>query len=469
MSLGTDFRLRRLFSGLVACVLFLIFGSVWSVSAAAFEGDVHFGLTQWLAREAGYDEEQAQTIAIGDQRVDSGDMFYLQLAFAYACGGRDDEGSIATETYRFPSAVRPPAPPEKRVVVAGSDAAKETLAGIFKTPESKAGFMLLNFGEALHRLQDSWSNQGVPDVPTPFDGAIDCDATRVWAAPRARGGWDSHRADITRLWPADVVAMSEATYAALMEFPTLKGHPRVAKSWDEIKHELPGFIAASTKSEKKDWFVSHGIADVSFLEGVSLPDGKERFTLKWPYRHLPAIGSGHSGQHDVDADLLDFFDRFFAAWATTGEFDRLVHAFALSKAEATHEHNPVVAVDPHELALRLGLWRVRDHAAVADLVHSGKRFTRMQLQAAERAVKRQDARAEYASSLDAFFPLLPKTRGASPLAPFVVIALPASPSGHARALAAAKFHHAPYDTVAVLAEQREGGWRILAVDAIVEH
>ena len=60
-----------------------------STASSGFESDVHYGLTEWLAIQAGFDERAAKTVAIGDQRVDSGDMQYLELVFAYGCIGKD--------------------------------------------------------------------------------------------------------------------------------------------------------------------------------------------------------------------------------------------------------------------------------------------------------------------------------------------------------------------------------------------
>ena len=37
-----------------------------SAAAGAFESDVHFGLTEWLALKAGFDQPAAQTIATGN-------------------------------------------------------------------------------------------------------------------------------------------------------------------------------------------------------------------------------------------------------------------------------------------------------------------------------------------------------------------------------------------------------------------
>ena len=85
-------------------------------------------------------------------------------------------------------------------------------------------------------------------------------------------------------------------------------------------------------------------ADVSFLEGISLRDGAQRFDLKWPGRKLPPLAAPQSRQHAVDADLLDFFNRFFAQWVSTKDFEALGSSFGgSSKAE---------------LVARLRVWRL---------------------------------------------------------------------------------------------------------------
>ena len=82
-----------------------------STSLSAFESDVHYGLTEWLALQAGFDERAATTIATGDQRSDSGDMQYIELIFAYACIGKDDLGSRHAGQYHYPSAGTVPGAP----------------------------------------------------------------------------------------------------------------------------------------------------------------------------------------------------------------------------------------------------------------------------------------------------------------------------------------------------------------------
>ena len=51
----------------------------------AYEADVHFGLTQWLARQAGFSAGQATAIALGNSRVDSGLIDTMELTLEHAC------------------------------------------------------------------------------------------------------------------------------------------------------------------------------------------------------------------------------------------------------------------------------------------------------------------------------------------------------------------------------------------------
>ena len=239
-------------------------------AANAFESDVHYGLTEWLALKAGFDQQAAQTIATGNQRVDSGDMQYIDPVFTYACLRKDDVGSRRAGEHHYPSTGAIPAAPELRAVAPGSDAANKPALAVLKVPVGQASFMLLKLGEALHVLQDSWSHQGIPDIPQPADALFTCDPTRAWGHPKARGGWNSHKADLTLFWPTDTVAMAKATYDVLTQYPMLSGVKRTPREWDEIRPALDRFITASTKTEKKSWFVSQGISDVSFLEGSQL-------------------------------------------------------------------------------------------------------------------------------------------------------------------------------------------------------
>src|SRR5437879_1119346 len=270
-----------------------------AASSSGFESDVHFGLTQWLALQAGFDEESAKTIAVGDQRVESGDMQYVGPVLAYACVAKDDLRSKLAGERHYPSAGTFPGAPERRTVLPGGDPAKKAALDVIKVPAGQANYMLFRLGEALHILQDSWSHQGIPGIPQPADGIFVCDRAQAWGHPAARGGWNSHKADLTMAWPADTVAMAKAVYEVLMQYPQLSQTARTSRKWDQIRPSLDGFITASTKTEKKRWFASHGISDVSFLEGISLRDGAQPFDLKWAGRKLPPLAPPQSPPHAV--------------------------------------------------------------------------------------------------------------------------------------------------------------------------
>jgi hypothetical protein len=441
-----------------------------TTDSSGFESDVHYGLTQWLARQAGFDEQSAETIATGDQRVDSGDMQYLELVLAYACVGQEDLGSRLTGEHHYPSAGTVPGPPAARAVLPGGDAAKKAALTVVKVPAGQANYMLFRLGEALHILQDSWSHQGVPDTPQPGGAFFRCDSTRAWGHPATRGGWNSHKADLTMHWPADTRAMAKATYEVLTQYPILSDARRTARSWEEIRPLLDGFITASTKTEKKRWFVSQSISDVSFLEGISLKDGAQSFELKWKGRKLPPLATPQSRQHAVEAGLLDFYNRFFAQWVATDDFQALASAFGPDfgplNAKQTGSSPPVSKA---ELVARLKVWRLRDHGRVAEIAHSPRPLTESQRSAVDAIGKGRNAYAGYDSPSAAFFPLLPRGKDVSPLLPFFVSTAVASNGKDPRAVAVAKFRHVPYDALAVVAEKIGGRWCVISIESVADH
>jgi hypothetical protein len=441
-----------------------------ATASSGFEGDVHFGLTQWLALQAGFDEQAADTIATGDQRVDSWDMQYLELVLAYACVRKEELGSKQAGQHHYPSAGAVPGAPQTRAVLPDSDIANGPAVAVVKVSADQANYHLFLLGEALHILQDSWSHQGIPDIPRPADALFTCDSSLAWGHPAARGGWNSHKADLTRYWPADTRAMAKATYDVLTRYPLLSGARRTARSWDQIRPLLDGFITASTKAEKKRWFVSHGIGDVSFLEAISLRDGAPSFELKWKGRKLPPLATPQSRQHDVDADLLDFFNRFFAQWVATDDFDALAAAFGPDFGP--HKGKPPsssLPVSRPELAARLKVWRVRDHGRVAEIAHWPQILTESQRTALDAIGKERNAYAHYEAPAAAFFPLLPRGKDVSPLLPFLVSTAVTPDGTNPRAVAVAKLRHVPYDTLGVVAERIGGRWRVISILSVVDH
>jgi hypothetical protein len=452
------------------CVALLLSGLIVPGTLSAFESDVHFGLTEWLALQAGFVPREAEALAIGNQRVDSGDMQFMDLVTAYGCLRRSAESSALVKQRHYPSAGPVPGPPEQRVVIAGSEPAQKAALAFTRATSAEAVYLLYKFAEPLHAVQDSWSHQGVPDVPRPLEGAIACDPTLAWAHPVTRGGWNSHKADLTHEWPADTLAMARATYDLLLKYPAIAGVKRSPKDWAQIQPLLDGFIRASSKSAKQRWFLQQGIRDVSFLEGVTLPDGAEPFDARWGGRKLPPLSTLQSTQHHIAADLLDFYSRFFIQWASTDDFDALAETFGApprppGKAPAG---SPAVMART-ELAARLRVWRIRDHGRVADLAHALKALTAAQRAAIMSIAKDSKALARYPSPADAYFPLQIKGPEVEPLLGFVITMVDTSAAGNERAVAMAKLRHAPYDTLVVLAERMEDKWRVVSLGAVVDH
>jgi hypothetical protein len=152
---------------------------------------------------------------------------------------------------------------------------------------------------------------------------------------------------------------------------------------------------------------------------------------------------------------------------SSDDLDRVAAQFGSANAQAGAS-NGFVPIDRRELAARLKLWRMRDHGAAADLAHAPGRLTAQQIAAAVALTKRSDVYARYNKPSDAFFPMVTFGNDPSPLLPFLV-AESKGAGGQARMIATAKFHHAPYDVIAVVAENIEGQWRVVAIDAAVDH
>lgn len=438
-----------------APTVLLLAAMLLPLSAGAFESDVHFGLTKWLALEAGYTEQQAETIATGNQRNDSGIMDSVELVLEYACIEKHADASEVAKKYHFASEGKPPASPERRLVVAGSLAARRDVEQTLRTAaEGKADFMLLKLGEGLHLLQDSWAYQGVPDTPDFSDKAIQCSSELSWAAPAARGGWKTHKADIAKYWPADIKAMAAVSYEVLTRYAPVAGEKRSVVDANAVQQQLDGFIRASTKTEKRAWFRAHGINDVSFLSMISVPDGTEAIAEPWQGRKLPSLSDARTRQYEVPEDAKHFFDHFFEAW---------LHSDKPESALGTGTHSAV----EQELGTRLKLWRMRDHGVAAELAHVVGVLTKKQRQTADRLARSKNAYVRYDTLKDAYFPLLQQGPGVSPMLPYVIHVLPGSNGD--RIIAVTKLRHVPYDEIGIIAEKVGKSWRPVKLISAVSH
>ncbi|WP_248312954.1 DUF6765 family protein [Burkholderia ambifaria] len=436
--------MTRLGCCLLACATAL----AMPLTCAGFEADVHFGLTLWLAQQAGFAPRDAEAIALADQRIDAGSIEYMTSPLQYACLSRFVPDAVDAQARHYPSARSVPADAQTRTVVPGGPAALALIdAALGNAGGGKAAFMLGQFGRALHAWQDSWAHRGAPSVPDWHRDGIECDAGLAMAAPLDQGAPSSHAADLTWRRAADVEEMAKATYQQMTRYPKIDGAARQATPWDQVRQRLPDFVHARTKRAKSNWFVANGIADTSFLDGISLPDGPAWNAVRWRGRRDLPTPLPPTVQAGVDEDLVDFYTRFFGDWVTTSPVDK--HWLPALSAERGH---------PPDNALVNALvgWRLRDHGAY--LAVQGSQHST----AHSSASARNRASFEVFKSLnDAVLPLIVEGDKPSPVLPFLVFLLPRSSDGVTRAVALIKLLDAPYDTLGIVSEKRHGsGWKV---------
>jgi hypothetical protein len=293
--------LMRLSAVTAVAIMFQVLSAV--DRANAWEDDVHYGLTKWLAIKAGFSETEADEIAKADQKVDrSWFTGPMHTTIASACIGSDDLGSRSVHDNHFASQADVPKDPPDRVVIPN----RVWLRGAPLTiPTPSARTSRLSLGADLHVLQDTWSHQGQPDVP------FACKPMLAWGHAAARGGWSCHLADLTYRWVnEDVLPMAEQTYNILKEVSGSKS----AVNWTDIQDDVAGFARLQTKWDKDKWFAAHGFADRSFIEYTSLPDCIGGNCTLYQYRAIFELWNETVANHvqvvNVPPQISEFFNRF---------------------------------------------------------------------------------------------------------------------------------------------------------------
>jgi hypothetical protein len=235
--------------------------------ANAWENDVHYGMTWWLAVKVGFSAQHAEWIAAGNQGVDDSYVTGPVIGTAVSsCTATDASGSATVARNHFPSRVLPGADAALRVVTKGEPywETRRAQPPIVDGTEPT----LLALGRYLHSLQDTWSHQGKPDIP------LSCDPKYAWGHALARGGWSCHLADLTHKWvESDVMPMAKATYDAL-----LAAYGRKPKSeWKEVKGQVLEFARLDDKLRKAQWLQRAGVKnpnDVAFATSLQNCPGK---------------------------------------------------------------------------------------------------------------------------------------------------------------------------------------------------
>jgi hypothetical protein len=440
--------------------------SIGNLSVHAYEGDVHYGLTKWLAQRAGFGDGEAEAIALGNHRVDSGAMNSLEVIPDYACAHKHAGAAQKMAELHFPSAARVPSAPAARAVHADSPAARRRVEAVLRQAKGREGQVLALFGAGLHTLQDSWSHAGTP-AATALGAGVSCDEALSSGHPVSRGGPNAHDADLTHVFPGDVVPMAKATYDALIGYPAISSRQRTARPWNELVEDVSRFARARTKTEKREWFIAAGINATDFLEGVSLPDGANPGPLEFSGRSLPPLKDGRSTQWDAPEDARQFFDRLIARWLSSERIEDVVSDLASPPNEKRAGKRKALL---RELTARMSLWKLRDHGAAAKLAHAPAALTQQQLAAVSKLTRDSSAFVQTAAVGGAFLPLIAKGEKPSPLLPYVVRILPPDGSSNSvRAIAFARLKHAPYDTVGWIAERSSSGWVLIDMIATVDH
>ncbi|OGQ82211.1 MAG: hypothetical protein A3F90_10245 [Deltaproteobacteria bacterium RIFCSPLOWO2_12_FULL_60_19] len=280
--------------------------------AQAWESDVHYGLTKWLAINAGYDpQKEAELIARGNQEIDdswiTGPVHGTVMA---SCVGKDSAGSATVHDNHFPSRRDPPWIPSERAV---TPATAWQHGSVRKVPDLDGlEPSLLALGRYLHVLQDSWSHQGVPDI-APL-----CEPKLGWGHSAKRGGWSCHLADLTYFWSdKDVPEMARMTFEVLVS--SARNNKPLA-TWKVLAPKVKSFADARTKWQKDEWFKKESFLDRNFLQGISLPDCEPgaRPCVPYAFEKLVQIWNGIVANDspfssDIPQQFADLFKRFFSA------------------------------------------------------------------------------------------------------------------------------------------------------------
>jgi hypothetical protein len=226
-----------------------------------YEGDVHYGITGYLASQAGFDQSEARGIADADQGVDDNDETSpLKLA---------QRGDWEThKRYHMPLNEIPGKYP--RVVVPDT---------IFANEMTRAATDIRGLGQGLHRLQDSFAHKGA------YEGNLYDQQSQSFSyrtqlfvvvafrqARRTKVGlshpWDpsigghglSHAADQTYKRPVLAVEAARASYFELLGYRYRKGeidideYERKVMNWNQMEPIVDLFARARSMATKMKWF-----------------------------------------------------------------------------------------------------------------------------------------------------------------------------------------------------------------------
>lgn len=244
-----------------------------SLSAGAYESDFHFGLTWWLARQAGFDLQQSQEIARNNELTDTGMLDAKHAMIWELCIWRNTCASKMTRAMHFRSKTPPPAEPSAREVTEGAVYAEAQSISIIKTPKHEESKVQGWFGQALHGRQDAYSHAGQSDTVWPF-----CPTEWLWTHPITQGGFLAHDVDQTFRNTDKCAKAALKTYNLMLQYRATMKLGTKPKEPGELTGRIGKFCEAQTKAEKALWFkAEHVPQGDAIAKNTSLKDGGGNF------------------------------------------------------------------------------------------------------------------------------------------------------------------------------------------------
>ncbi|MBE0619746.1 MAG: hypothetical protein IH605_04075 [Burkholderiales bacterium] len=357
-----------------------------SGNAIGYETDVHYGLTRWLARSAGFSEVEADEIARANERTDTGALDAKHAMIWRLCMLRDKNASARTRILHFRSQNPVPKDPPDRPVSHTESFAWLEVKTILNEHGTDSADRLNRFGQALHGLQDALSHAGIPDTV-----AI-CSRQWMWAHPEERGGYRSHQADLTYKDVPSCMTMAAITYDATSLMARNLGRGK-AERFSRWAHDVELFCRADSKSGKVDWFRRRGMGQLakpivrttSLRAGIEFYDDVPDLDLLPKMANLKPIATDIMLSEIVDAtrsdlksspvpsDVRDWFNEFFQSWFAADQqgITEVASRFFAESVEVW----PGARLKPRMSAAFLLYWRIRDHGQAEDLAFRENAFT----------------------------------------------------------------------------------------------
>lgn len=247
--------------------------AIVSLSASAYESDLHFGLTWWLARQAGFNPQQSQEIARQDELTDTGMLDAKHAMIWELCVGQDTGASELARAMHFRSKKAPPAEPPARPVTEDAVYAEAQARSVIFSPDHDNLKTQSSFGQALHGRQDAYSHAGQSDTFWP-----PCQTKWLWTHPVDKGGIFSHNADQTFRDPVKCTRAALKTYDLMLQFRAPMSLNSTPKPREDLKAPIGKFCEAKTKVEKAQWFKDEHVPQGDAIaRNTSLEDGGRSF------------------------------------------------------------------------------------------------------------------------------------------------------------------------------------------------